>query len=32
VPTPPRLPDVMQGTEETELDIPAFLRLRNLEP
>jgi cell division protein FtsZ len=32
VQTPPRLPDVMQGTEETELDIPAFLRLRNLEP
>jgi cell division protein FtsZ len=27
--TPPRLPESMSGTEETELDIPAFLRLRN---
>jgi len=28
---PPRLAETFSGTEETELDIPAFLRLRNLE-
>ncbi len=27
----PRLAETFSGTEETELDIPAFLRLRNLE-